>query len=197
MDKEYISQAEFARRVGASRQRVNKLANEGRLPVDGKGKIPYIEGLAIWETCRNIQYIPQTAKKTPVTSKRKEQVEIDKQVVKEIMKPEPQPEPEEYEAPEENGQVDLNVRLTRARVQKEEAVAKMKEIELQEMKKKYIHIDDIKRDAAELGDAMRKRLLAISKRVSTVCEGLSAVEIEIEVDKEINNVLTIFQESRF
>lgn len=209
MEREYISQAEFARRVGSSKQRINILVKEGRLPTNERKKIPYIEGAAIWETCRDIQYTPQAligrAKKGhhPTTSITAEEAIMDQQqLAREIMEPEP-PEPsddgdenEDEEAPASE-RTDLNIRLSRAKVQKEEALARMKELELLALKKKYIPVEEVNRDASEFGAAMRKRLLAIPKRVSTVCEGRSAVEIEIEVEKEINDILKEFKEKRF
>lgn len=207
MEREYISQSEFARRVGASKQRINILVKEGRLPVSDSKKIPYIEGLAIWETCRDVQYTPQAmigrAKKgkPPTTRITAEQAAIEQQIVKEIMQPEPEYLPDNEDDQDEelppSDRVDLNIRLTKAKVQKEEALARMKELELLALKKKYIPVEDVNRDASEFGAAMRKRLLAIPKRVSTVCEGRSAIEIEIEVEKEINDLLSGFKEKRF
>jgi len=45
---ELVTQTEFARRVGVSRQRVGQLLAEGRLPVVG-GRIPWAEGKAAWD----------------------------------------------------------------------------------------------------------------------------------------------------
>lgn len=206
MEKEYVSQAEFARRVGTSKQRINKLIGEGRIPTVNK-KIPYIEGLAIWETCRDVKYQTQAAigraKKGhhPTTSIRAEQLQEEKEIVREVMKEVEQPEPSEddesEDEPELNEKAELNTRLTKAKVRKEEALARIKEIEELALRKKYISVEEVNRDASEFGAAFRKMILAIPKRVSTVCENRSAVEIEIEVEKEINALLAGLKEKRF
>lgn len=52
---ELLTQTEFSRRVGVSRQRVTQLVQAGRLPTVAAGrrgqlKVPWSEGKAIWDT---------------------------------------------------------------------------------------------------------------------------------------------------
>lgn len=192
---ELISQAEFARRVGASKQRVNVLVNEGRLPLVDK-KIPYEQAVAVWETCRDITYSTQAAigraKKGhhPTTSITAIDVEMEKEIVKAVQQPAPVVKSEDDEETVlEDATPDLKQRLNLAKTLKEEAVAKTKELEYLEKKKKYIHIDDIKADAQALGAELREKLLVIPSRVAPSVYGREVVEIEDAIMQEINAVL--------
>ena len=196
MSIELISQSEFARRVGASKQRVNVLVNEGRLPITENKKIPYVQALAVWETCRDITYSTQAAigkaKKGhhPTTSITANDVaNIEREIVEEISRPTPVRAP----APDDEDLVDatpdLRERLNLAKTLKEEAVSKIKELEYAEKKKQFIHIDDIKADASALGAELREKLLVIPSRVAPSVYGREIVDIEDMIMQEINGVL--------
>lgn len=195
MDQELISQAEFARRVGASKQRVNVLINEGRLPLVNK-KVPYIEALAIWETCRDITYSSQAAigaaKKGhhPTTSITAMDVaDIQREVVKSVRKPKPKQVDEDETEDLVDATPDLRERLNLAKTLKEEAVSKIKELEYAEKKKLYIHIDDVRADASAIGAEIREKLLVIPSRIAPSLHGRKVSEIEDAIQHEINMVL--------
>ncbi|MBM4319887.1 MAG: hypothetical protein FJ125_07985 [Deltaproteobacteria bacterium] len=46
--REVISKAEFARRVGISKQRVSQLTQAGYLPVTEDGRLPWPEAQRVW-----------------------------------------------------------------------------------------------------------------------------------------------------
>ena len=46
--REVISKAEFARRVGISKQRVSQLTQAGSLPVTADGRIPWPDAQRVW-----------------------------------------------------------------------------------------------------------------------------------------------------
>lgn len=193
---ELISQAEFARRVGASKQRVNVLVNEGRLPITEQKKIPYEQALAVWETCRDITYSTQAAigrakkGKPPTTSITAIDVEMEKEIVKAVQYTEPKKvDDEDEDVVLDDATPDLKQRLNLAKTLKEEAVAKTKELEYMEKKKLYVHIDDIKQDASALGAEIREKLLVIPSRIASSLYGREVNEIEDAIQDEINSVL--------
>ena len=207
MSETFVSQREFARRVGRSHVWVNRLVKEGRLPANERGKIPLEAGLKIFESAF------QTTDPA-VAIHNEKQRKASTKMAPERKNPSKKAEPKKdslpkVEAPEEViaatpppsadvGRVaNINEQYSRAKLARETFNAKITELKYKEAAGRLIPIEQVHSDAAKTGAEVRERLFGIAPRVAGLCEGKTAREIERIIDEEINDALSALKRSRF
>ncbi len=169
-----VTIAEFARQVGKSPQWIRKLILKGAIPRNPDGKIPLDEGFKAWEEC----------------AKRSE-------AVKAIQKRQSLPDDDGELASSVNSARNITEAFNKARLAKETYLAKLKEIEYRLKKGELIEAEEVKADAQAVASALRERLASIPVRISGLCEGRPAREIEEIIEDAINDALTQFQKTKF
>lgn len=66
-------------------------------------------------------------------------------------------------------------------------------LKVDEQEKRLIPVERVNHDAEEIGTLIRSKLITIPSRVSTICEGRTARDIEEIIDIEINKALEELQ----
>ena len=211
MSDRYVSQREFARRVGRSHVWVNRLVKEGRLPANEKRKIPLEAGLKIFESAfqttdpstaiHNEKQRREGAKKAPAKKKSAKKA-AKKAATKKASRPKDKA-PEEVITATTTPSADvgrvanINEQYSRAKLARETYNAKITELKYKEAAGQLIPIEQVHSDAAKTGAEVRERLFGIAPRVAGICEGKTAREIERIIDEEINDALSALKRSRF
>ncbi len=187
---ELITQAEFARRVGKSRQYINTLVANGAIKVysvPGK-KSKYIKFEEAKKALEDIKD-PTRDPQREANKKRKKK----KPVVEEL--------PEDTEVAEIKKKakaqgIDLSdvekkgVTLNKAKVFKEVWLGKLAQLDFKKKSGESISKSEVEKDAFEAGRLIRNRLEAIPHKLALTLVGLSDKnEIEEAIQKEINDVL--------
>lgn len=173
-----VTQAEFARVIGVSRQRVAELVREGKIELDENKKIDRDKALVKWEMIKAVGYGGRgdATKRKFAKAAKATQAEIEK-------------------IGDDPTLIDLQYNKSRA--EKMTYDAKIKELEMLELEKILVPIDDVKLDAAKLGAAIKEILYSIPNRVAPNCFGRSVLEIEIEIEAEITAALEKLKDGEF
>lgn len=206
MAETFVSQREFARRVGRSHVWVNRLIKEGRLPANEKGKVPLDAGLKIFESAfqttdpstaiHNEKQRKAPAKKTPAKKTPAKKTPTKKTAAKKSP-PKVEASNDEPPAMDFGRVVNVNEQYSRAKLARESYNAKITKLKYEEAAGLLIPVDKVHSDAAKTGAEVRERLFGIAPRVAGLCEGKTAREIERIIDEEINDALSALKRSRF
>lgn len=200
-----VSQREFAKHIGRSHVWVSKLVKSGKLPTDANGKIPLDEGLRAYESSQVVGYdanrahaekqrqqsgkapAPKAGAKTANSIARKKTADVPTL-------------PDDDDIPFTSSGVTtakLAEAFNRARTAEKTYQAKLKEMEWKKSQGELISRDEVIADAASTAEELRGMLFAIPQRVSPLCEGKAAREIEVLIEDAINDALTALQKSRY
>ena len=68
-------------------------------------------------------------------------------------------------------------------------LAKEEKIKLDALERSLIPVEEVDADAEKVGNLIRSKLTTLPSRVSTMCEGRTARDIEEILSDEINNAL--------
>lgn len=195
-----VSQREFAKQIGRSHVWVNKLVKAGKIPVDAKGKIPLDAGLAAYAASRDVGRDAQRENNEKV---RKNTVKIKPTVRKSTpVQPPIVDEDEKDSMSVPSTMVGLNAakiseQYNKAKLAKETFLAKLKEIEYQRAKGNLLSREQIEADASAVASELRNKFMGMGARIGPLCEGLTAREIEVVIEDEINDILKALQKSKF
>lgn len=165
-----ISLREFARQVGKSPSWISKLLKEGKLPRNEDGSIPIEAGFKAYDQLTR------------------------KQVEKEL------PDSDDDDAPmKENSSNKMSVAqaFNKARLAEKTYQAKLKELEYKLKNGTLVEVEAVIADGEATGAAVREQLLSIPVRVSGLCEGRTARDIEEILEDAINDALKALQKSEF
>lgn len=168
---ESIGVREFARQIGKSHTWVYKLLKEGRLPRNEDGTIPVKAGFTVYN-----KILQGTSTKAGETLPDSDDAPMSAPLVK---------------------AVNVTEAFNKARLAEKTYQAKLKEIEYKIKRGELVESSAVREDAAKTGSAVRGRLMSIPVRVSGLCEGRTAREIEEILEGAINDALTELQKSEF
>lgn len=163
-----VSIREFARQVGKSPTWISKLLKDGKLPRNEDGSIPVEAGFKAYEKLN--------------------QKRVDKEL------------PDSDEAPmTEVSSPNMSVAqaFNKARLAEKTYQAKLKELEYKLKNGTLVERATVEADAEATGSRVREQLLSIPVRVSGLCEGRTARDIEEILEDAINDALKAFQKSEF
>lgn len=156
-----MSQSEFAKKVGVTQQAISKLIKQGKLPVDGKKLImPDAEkAYHLLKAGMNL-YTPEP----------------------EVFEP--------GENPPINSSNDKTMQdLLNAKVKKENVLGDIHLINHQKMQGELLSVDEICAQVVKVCETVRMGFINLPNKMAQILEGLSAAEIQIKLDDEVNEIL--------
>lgn len=192
MQEEYLSQRAFAAlpEVGVSHVRINKLIKEGRIPTrDSDGKIPKNSGIEAWKNCRVVGFEKAAAAGKKYGGDPKKT----KKDVRGFRHDQIQGDDEDDEAPKDN---DLGARYNKAKTEEKEWMARRRRLDYEVEKKKWVLIEDVKRDAAEVAAELVKQFSNLPARVSVSLENKEASFIQEALENELNEIIKVLHNGR-
>ena len=206
---------EFARQIGKSHVWVLKLVNEGILPRYTDGNIPLEAGLKAYETYmaepkakRGRPPKSAAAKKAnkPDTQQPDKLVDFYETKEKQQGRP-PQPEipkiedtpdiPINDKAARAKEAVSINAALNKAKLAEKTFQARLKELDFKEKSGELLEKSAVEAEAQWLAEQVKSKLMAIPPRISSMCEGRIAREIEEIITDAINNALKELQKCKY
>ena len=186
--REVITKAEFARRVGISKQRVSQLTQAGSLPVTADGRIPWPDAQRVW-----------LARKA----------EDDNPDQQDAPQPRSQPasrrvhpvlgQPRAAAGAGEQTETAIRSSLTYAEARAVEKTlrAQLLGLRLKREKGELITREEAMADARAALASLRASVLALPGRVSLLCEGKSAAEVQAVLEDAVNALLAEWNQGRF
>lgn len=213
-----VTVREFARQIGKSHVWVLKLIKEEALPRYTDGTIPLEAGLKAYdvylETPKNKRGRPTNSSKKEKVSKRpaervqpakkehspppvQEPVISDTQI--EDLEPVNEPEPEALtpKASRTKEAVNINTAMNKAKLAETTFKARLREIEYKMKSGELLPKDEVAKEAQWLAEQVKSKLMAIPPRISSMCEGRVAREIEEIITDAINNALKELQKCKY
>ena len=169
-----VSIREFARQVGRSEGMIRKLIKQDKLPRSEDGTIPIREGFRAYD--KYMKGVEARKKKTVATL------------------------PDNDDAPMGDATskaVNVTEAFNKARLAEKTYQAKLKELEYKLKHGELVERDKVDADAQATATLVRERLMSIPVRVSGLCEGRIARDIEEILEDAINDALKHFHSSEF
>ena len=171
---ETITKAEFARRVGISKQRVTQLTQSGRLPVTVDGRIPWPEAREVWLVHRAEDDNPEGL------------------VARGLAAP-----PGVVRGPTAESALRSSLNYAEARAAKEALRAQLLNLEFKRARGELVAVAEVEADALLIGEELRVTLLALPSRICPLCDGKPLAEAERIWEDALNEVLAILHRSEF
>lgn len=179
---------EFAKQVGRSHELIRKLVNRGIVPLNDVGKIPLAEGL---EAFRVYDEGPKQKAGRP----RKGEVRIKPEKV--VRPPRTAtPKPEEKPVNVEDAR-NVHAAMNKAKLADTTYKARIRELEFKLKSGELLPKSEVIAEAQWLAEQVKAKLMAIPPRISSMCEGRPAREIEEIITDSLNSALKEFQKCKY
>lgn len=179
---------EFAKQVGRSHELIRKLVNRGVVPLNDTGKIPLEEGLAAFKA-----YDEGPKQKAGRPRKGEVRVKPEK-IVRPAKTSTPKPE-------EKPGNVDdvrnVHAAMNKAKLADTTYKARIRELEFKLKSGELLPKSEVIAEAQWLAEQVKAKLMAIPPRISSMCEGRPAREIEEIITDSLNSALKEFQKCQY
>ena len=175
-----VTLREFARQIGRSHTWVQNKVKSGELPRNEDGTIPTQEGFKAFDAI-----LREIEQKKANRQKQTQTVEA---------------LPDNDEAPMQDSvskAMSVTEAFNKARLAEKTYQAKLKEIEYKLKRGDLIESEKVIADAQATAALVRERLMSIPVRVSGLCEGRTARDIEEILEDAINDVLKSLQKSEY
>lgn len=183
-----ISVRAFAREVNRSHVWVLKLLKSGRLPRNDDGTIPLKQGLEWFKAWEEEQAAIKAGQKEKGTKKAKAQ---------KTAQPTPQAQPAPKVDIDPAGQTNINVALNKAKLAEKTYQARLKELEYKLKSGEILEKAEVAAEAEWLAGQVKQKLLSIPPRISSMCEGRLARDIEEIIADAINDALKELQKLKY
>jgi len=186
--REVISKAEFARRVGISKQRVSQLTQAGSLPTTADGRIPWPDAQQVWLARRaeddNPEHQPAAPSQAQPAGRRVHPV---------------LGQPRAAASVGEQTETAIRSSLTYAEARAVEKTlrAQLLNLRLRREKGELITREEALADARSTLASLRSSVLALPGRVSLLCEMKSAAEVQAVLEDAVNALLAEWNQGRF
>lgn len=199
-----VSVSEFARQIGKSHVWVLKLLKADLLPRYTDGTIPLEAGLKAYE---EYMAAPKGKRGRPPKS-----AQAQKQETAEQPKRPPRPQAITPDIPKIEATTDVspddkvsrakeavsvNAALNKAKLAEKTYQARLKELDYKEKSGELVAKADVAAEAQWLAEQVKSKLLAIPPRISSMCEGRMARDIEEIITDSINNALKELQKCKY
>lgn len=175
-----VTLREFARQIGRSHTWVQNKVKSGELPRNEDGSIPTEEGFRAAESI-----LREAEEKKAMRKAKSRQVD---------------PLPDNDEAPMSAPiarAMNVTEAFNKARLAEKTYQAKLKELEYKLKNGDLVESDKVRADAQATAALVRERLMSIPVRISGLCEGRTARDIEEIFEDAINDALKSLQKSEF
>lgn len=163
-----VSMAEFARRVGVTRAWIGKLVKKGVLKRDASGQFPLKENLELYKAYN-------------------ESIDANKRKVAPF---------NEESAMDEAGD-SVTLAFNKAKLAEKTYQARLKELDYKVRTGELLEREKVDAEAAWLAEQVRSKLNSIPPRISSMCEGRIARDIEEIISDAINDALKDLQKLKY
>lgn len=178
---------EFAKAIGKSHVWVMKLLKAGAIPRNDDGTIPMKAGLEAYERYQGAS-----------REERKKQVFDNPEPPKRQKKEQPKPSrPEPSPLPNPQEMSNFSTAMNKAKLAETTFKARLRELEYKLKNGDLIPKDDVSREASWMAEQVKAKLMAIPPRISSMCEGRVAREIEEIISDSINGALKELQKCKY
>ena len=212
-----VTVREFGRQIGKSHVWVLKLIKSGDLPRNEDGTIPLDAGLkafadyvsapkkpkgrpknsTITEETQPARGRGRPRKEPPAqTEKRKQGRPRKAPPVENVFDDMPNDEANEILKRKDEA-VNVNSSINKVKLADMTFKAKTRELEYKEKAGDLIRKDEVAKEAQWLADQVKSKLMAIPPRISTLCEGRVAREIEEIISDALNDALRELQKCKY
>jgi len=185
--REVITKAEFARRVGISKQRVSQLTQAGSLPVTADGRIPWPDAQRVWLARKaeddNPAHLAPEPERGAASGRRVHPV---------LGQPRAAGAGEQTETA-----IRSSLTYAEARAVEKTLRAQLLGLRLKREKGELITREEAVADARAALASLRASVLALPGRVSLLCEGKSASEVQAVLEAAVNALLAEWNQGRF
>ncbi len=164
---EVITKAEFARRVGISKQRVTQLTQAGRLPVTADNRIP-------WPEARDV-----------LLARRAEDDNPSAQLAR------------AGRGDANDAAIRSSLNYAEARAAKEALRAQLLNLQVKRVRGELVPVAEVEADAQVMGEELRAALLALPSRICPLCQAKPLAEAERIWEDALNEVLAALHGGRF
>ena len=207
LDRELISKAEFARRIGVSRPRVTRLAQQGRLILEGElvvwpdSKDSYLTSRDPDSTIKNLSVDqPRRTPSDPMLAAMALPSRVEK--VKHVKR-------QRDTAAErllDEGEDDIIAvskdspmahKLVAAKHMQSFTKARLAQIELFKERGRLLLATEVQDDAENAAIELKTKLMNVPARCAVRCEGKTAAEIEVIMQEEIIACMKVLHSSKF
>ena len=199
-----VSISEFAREIGTSRTMVQKLLKVGTLPQYKDGTIPLEAGLIAYEEYKKA---PKSKGGRPPKSAQSPKQEREEQPQR---PPRPHPTMPDIPKIEEASEVSrdekinrakeavsVNAAINKAKLANQTYQARLRELDYKLKSGELVEKVEVAAEAQWLAEQIKSKLLAIPPRISSMCEGRMARDIEEIITDSINNALKELQKCKY
>ncbi|MDD6318809.1 MAG: hypothetical protein PUA61_08170 [Succinatimonas hippei] len=178
-----ISVSAMAKNLGISRAYVRQLIDKGVFKLDEHKKLSVSQCKQAWS-----EHQEQAQNDTKIKARTKAE-----QLLKDVANVMPDDFKEVYKSWISQIKSDPIEVLNAAKAYLTVLQVKAEKIKLDELEKRVFTIEQINADAEKVGTAIRAKLTTLPGRVSTMCEGRNARDIEEIITNEINTALEELQ----
>lgn len=188
-----VSVRAFAKQVGLSHVRIGQLIEAGKLPQNADGTIPLAQGLdafnAYKSAPRNVGGRPRKDGGTVARkSKAKSAAKEDRTPIEEIDK---------AKGARQAEAVNVNSAMNKARLAETTFKARLRELEYKLKSGELVEKTAVAAEGRWLAEQVKAKLMAIPPRISSLCEGRVAREIEEIITDAINGALREMQKCEY
>lgn len=170
-----VTRRQFADKVGCSAATITNLVHDGVLPNRPDKKLPLAAALDAFNKYARTKSKGRSQKLRQVSPVNEKQ----------IMKA--------AEAASGDGEGNVNLALTKAKLAEKTYQARLKELDYKSRTGALLDRDEVEAEAAALAEKVKAKLLAIPPRISSMCEGRIARDIEEIITDAINDALRDLQ----
>lgn len=181
-----VSVREFARHVGRDQALILRLIKNGVIPRNEDGTIPLAEGLAAFNAY-------DTAPKNKGGRPKKGEEKKVKKAKTKTAPPDTSIENDE----KRSEAISINAKLRKANLAEKTFKAKLRELEYKVKSGELLEKTAVTAEAQWLAEQVKSKLLAIPPRISSMCEGRLAREIEEIITDAINSALKELQKCKY
>lgn len=181
MEVENVSFREFGRRIGKSHVWAQQLAKKNIIPRNPDGSIPFKAAFEAYNKYLTDKGEPAIKWEKPRRGRTDESID---DAANEL-----------YKTAETSAKV--STALNKAKLAEKTFQAKLKELEYKLKRGELLERADVATEAAALADSIKTRLLSIPPRISALCEGRVAREIEEIITDSINDALKDLQKLKY
>lgn len=175
---------EFAKQVGRSHELIRKLVNRGIVPLNEVGKIPLAEGL---EAFRIYDEGPKQKAGRP----RKGEVRVKPE---KIIRPPKQTTEKPVNVDDARN---VHAAMNKAKLADTTYKARIRELEFKLKSGELLPKSEVIAEAQWVAEQVKAKLMAIPPRISSMCEGRPAREIEEIITDSLNSALKEFEKCKY
>ena len=187
---ENVSIRAFAKQIGLSHVRVLQLAEAGSIPRNADGSIPLAEGIAAYDS---IKAAPRNKGGRP----RKDGTQPKSKAAAKDTGRTPIEQIDAVNGARQAEAVNVNSAMNKARLAETTFKARLRELEYKLKSGELVEKTAVAAEGRWLAEQLKAKLMAIPPRISSLCEGRIAREIEEIITDALNGALKELQKCEY